>query len=174
GLRKGLIIGQFVTSLVLIAGTIIVFQQVNFMRNQNLGFDLDQTMVVQAPQTLPDSVYAGVFQPFKNEVLQIKNVKSVSSSTIVVGKEVYWTNGYTKVNDPDKNMLTLYNFGIDYNFIHDYDLKLVAGRNFSKAFGPDSAAALLTDPAVQQMGFASAEDALHKKITAGGDTLAII
>lgn len=174
GLRKGLIVGQFVTSLVLIAGTIIVFQQVNFMRSQSLGFDLDQTLVVQAPQTLADTVYAGVFQPFKNEVLQIKNVKSIASSTNVMGQEDYWTNGYTKVNGTDKNVLTLYNLGIDYNFIHDYDLKLVAGRNFSKDFGTDSSAALLNETAVQQMGFGSAEDALQKKITAGGDTFAII
>ena len=173
-LRKGLIIGQFVTSLVLIAGTIIVFQQVNFMRNQNLGFNIEQTLVVKAPQTLADSVYQGVYQPFKNEVMQIQHVKGISVSSNVMGQEDYWTNGWTKVNDPDKNVLTLYNLGIDYNFITDYDLHLVAGRNFSKDFGTDSSAVLLNEIAVQQMNFRAPENALQKKITAGGDTMTII
>jgi len=173
-LRKGLIIGQFATSLVLIAGTIIVFQQVNFMRNQNLGFNIEQTLVLQAPQTLADSVYQGVYQPFKNDVMQIQHVKGIAVSSNVMGQEDYWTNGWTKVNDPDKNVLTLYNLGIDYNFVRDYDLKLVAGRNFSRDFGTDSNAVLLNETAVQQMNFGSAENALQKKITSGGDTMTII
>jgi len=175
-LRKGLIVGQFVTSLVLIVGTIIVFQQVNFMRKQSLGFDINQTLVVQAPTTPADSTYQGIFQPFKNELLQIQKVKAVSSSSNVMGQEDYWTNGYTKVNHPDHNVLTLYNLGIDYNFIQDYHLNLVAGRNFSKDFGTDSDAVLLNETAVQQMGFENANDALQKKITNGaaGDTLTII
>jgi putative ABC transport system permease protein len=91
-----------------------------------------------------------------------------------MGQEDYWTNGWSKVNDPDKNVLTLYNLGIDYNFIHDYDLQLVAGRNFSKDFGTDSSAVLLNETAIQQMNFGSPENALQKKITAGGDTMTII
>lgn len=174
GLRKGLIVGQFVTSVMLIAGTIIVFQQVSYMRNQHLGFNMEQTLVVRAPQTLPDSVYQGVFQPFKNEVLQIRNVKGIVSSTNVMGQEDYWTNGYVKVNHPDKNILTLYNLGIDYDFIRDYGLKLIAGRNFSKDFGTDSSAGLLNETAVQQLGFANAEDALQRQLAGGGDTFTVI
>ncbi|HYV91587.1 MAG TPA: ABC transporter permease [Chitinophagales bacterium] len=174
GLRKGLIIGQFVTSLVLIAGTIIVFQQVNYMRNQKLGFNMAQTVVLQAPQTLPDSVYLGVFQPFRNEVMHIQNVKSISSSTNVMGQEDYWTNGYVKVDEADNNSLTLYNLGVDYDFIHDYDLHVVAGRTFSKDFGTDSSAVLLNETAIERLGYTKAEDALQKRITAGGDTFHVI
>jgi putative ABC transport system permease protein len=173
-LRRGLIIGQFVTSLVLIAGTIIVFQQVNYMRNQNLGFNMEQTLVVQGPTTLADSVYQGVYQPFKTEALRIQNVKAISTSTNVMGQEDYWTNGYTVVGDPGKNMLTLYNLGVDDDFIRDYDLQLMAGRNFSKDFGTDSDAVLLNETAIRQLGFQNAEAALQKRITAGGDTFHVI
>lgn len=173
-LRKGLIVGQFVTSLVLIAGTIIVFQQVNYMRNQNLGFSMEQTLVVKGPTTLADSVYQGVYQPFKNEVLKVQNVKAISTSTNVMGQEDYWTNGYLIVGDLSKNMLTLYNLGVDYDFIRDYDLQILAGRNFSKDFGTDSNAVLLNETAIQQLGFPNAEAALQKRITAGGDTFHVI
>jgi putative ABC transport system permease protein len=69
-LRKSLIVVQFVISVVLIAGTIIVYQQVNYMRNQSIGANIDQTLVLKGPQTLADSLYQSVYQPFKTAVLQ--------------------------------------------------------------------------------------------------------
>ena len=50
-IRKGLIIGQFATSIILIAGTIIIYQQVNFMRNQKLGADISQTLILNGPSS---------------------------------------------------------------------------------------------------------------------------
>ncbi len=67
---------QFATSVVLIAGTIIVFQQVNYMRNQSLGVNINQTLVVDGAQSLPDSLYQNVFQPFKTALLQLPGVKT--------------------------------------------------------------------------------------------------
>jgi putative ABC transport system permease protein len=174
GIRKALIIVQFATSLILIAGTIIVFQQLNYMRNQQLGFNINQTLVVRAPQTLPDSVYQGIYQPFKNEVLQIPHVKSIAMSSNVMGQEDYWTNGYLKVNDPDKNVTTLYNLGVDYDFVNDYELHVAAGRNFSKEFGTDSSAVLLNETAAQRLGFSDPESALHRRLTSGEDTLSVV
>ena len=90
---KSLIVVQFVISVVLIAGTVIVYQQVNYMRSQSIGANLDQTIVLKGPQTLPDSLYQGIYQPFKSEVLQQASVKSITASTNVMGDEIYWTNG---------------------------------------------------------------------------------
>ena len=97
-LRKGLIIVQFATSVVLIAGTIIVFQQVNYMRNQSLGVNINQTLVIDGAQSLPDSLYQNVFQPFKTALLQLPGVKTASSSTSIMGKEIYWTNGSKRLD----------------------------------------------------------------------------
>ena len=69
-LRKGLIIGQFATAVVLIAGTIIVFQQVSFMRKQKLGADINQTQVLDGANSIGDSLYQNSFQPFKNDLLK--------------------------------------------------------------------------------------------------------
>src|SRR5215208_751877 len=119
-LRKGLIITQFATSIVLIAGTIIVFQQVSFMRRQSLGVNINQTLVVDGAGSLPDSAYQRVYQPFKNELLQIPGVKNVASSTSVMGKEIYWTNGTRRSTADAKGAVTLYNLGIDYDFLPAY------------------------------------------------------
>jgi putative ABC transport system permease protein len=172
-LRKGLIIVQFVTSVVLIAGTIIVFEQLGYMRNQPLGIDIQQTLVLKGPQTLADSIYQDVYQPFKTTALQIPSIRNITSSTSVPGDEIYWTNSVRRLGS-DQSPVTLYHLGIDNDFIPAYGIKLVAGRNFSESFATDKKSIILNQKAVALLGFKNAEDALDKKINRGGDTVTIV
>ena len=172
-LRKSLIVVQFVISVVLIAGTIIVYQQVNYMRNQSIGANIDQTLVLKGPQTLADSLYQSVYQPFKTAVLQQSSVKSIASSTSVMGDEIYWTNG-SKRPGADQSAVTLYNLGIDYDFIPAYNIKMIAGRNFSEQFGTDKKAAILNETATKLLGFKDAASAVNQKIVRNGDTLTLV
>ena len=175
-LRKGLIVVQFITSVVLIAGTIIVYQQVNYMRRQQLGVNINQTLVLQGAGSLQDSIYQNVFQPFKNELLQQVNVKNVSASTSVMGNEIYWTSGVRRLDKPNETAVTLYHLGIDYDFLPAYDLKLVAGRNFSSQFKTDEKAAIINERAVELLGFKDANEVVAQKsrLRRGGDTLSIV
>lgn len=172
-LRKSLIIGQFATSIILIAGTLIVYQQVQYMRSQKLGVNINQTLVLHGTQTVQDSVYQNVFQPFKTELLNMSNVKSVTASSNVMGQEIYWTNGILRIGTDKKEAVTMYIMGIDYDFLPAYDLKLVAGRNFSKDFPTDRKAVLLNERAVEMFGFKNAQEALNSKLRRG-DTLTIV
>lgn len=173
-LRKSLIIVQFGISVVLIAGTIIVYQQVNFMRKQNLGVDINQTLVLSGVQSIPDSVYQDALQPFKTELLHTPGVKSMTSSTNVMGQEIYWTNGFESLDHKELGGSTVYRLGVDYDFIPQFGMKLLAGRNFSKDFATDKKGAILNDRALAQMGFKDPQDAIGKKISNGGDTLTVI
>ena len=173
-LRKSLIVVQFVISVVLIAGTIVVYQQVNYMRNQSIGANIDQTLVLKGPQTLSDSLYQSVYQPFKTAALQQSSVKSIASSTSVMGDEIYWTNG-SKRPGADQSAVTLYNLGIDYDFIPAYNIKMVAGRNFSQQFGTDNKAVILNENAAKLLGFKDAASAINQKLLRGGvDTVNIV
>jgi putative ABC transport system permease protein len=171
-LRKSLIITQFATSVVLIAGTIIVYQQVRYMRQQNLGVDINQTLVLRGAASVTDSVYQNVYQPFKTEMLNVPGVKTVAASTSIMGKEIYWTNGSRQLA-PGSKAVTLYNLGIDYDFIPSYGLKLIAGRNFSKDFKTDEKAALLNEEAAKLLGFTDVKKAVSQYIIRGGDTTQI-
>lgn len=173
-LRKGLIILQFATSVVLIAGTMIVYQQVNYMRKQQLGANINQTIVIEGPSSLQDSIYQNTFQPFKTEILKSSYVKSMTASTNVPGKEIYWTSGIKRLNPPGQGAVTLYHLGVDYDFIPSYEVKLAVGRNFSKEYSTDDKAALLNETAVTKMGFESPQKALNEKLIRGRDTLTII
>jgi len=172
-LRKGLIILQFSISVILIAGTIIVYQQVNFMRKQNLGVNINQTLVLNGAQTIADSIYWSAIQPFKAEILKNPGIKGMAISTNVMGQEIYWTNSYQSIDHKELGASTLYRLGIDYDFIPQFQMKLLAGRNFSKDFPTDKKAAIINDQALKQFGFSSPQDAIGKKISSG-DTLTVI
>jgi putative ABC transport system permease protein len=172
-LRKSLIVAQFITSVVLIAGTIVVYKQVQFMQGQKLGANINQTLVIEGAESPRDSVYQAVFQPFKTDVENISGVKKVTASSSVMGKEIYWTNGIKRLDIPNAKASTLYHLGVDYDFIPTYEMKILAGRNFSKEFSTDEKTAILTETGMRTLGFANPAEAINKKISRG-DTLTII
>jgi putative ABC transport system permease protein len=172
-LRKGLIIGQFATSVILIAGTMIVYQQVQFMRQQQLGVNINQTLVLEGAGSVQDSMFQNTFQPFKAEVLKQPGIKNICSSSSVMGQEIYWTSALSRIGPENPNTVTLYHLGVDYDFLPAFDLKLVAGRNFSKSFPTDDKAVLINERAVELLGFKNAAEAVNSKLKRG-DTLTII
>jgi putative ABC transport system permease protein len=174
-LRKGLIVTQFVISVVLIAGTIIVYQQVRFMRNQKLGVNIDQTLVLKGAGSVQDSLYGTTFQPFKTELLKQPEIRSVIASSNVMAKEIYWTNGTRRLDSQNETSVTLYYMGIDYDFVPGYEIKLLAGRNFSKDFKTDEKAVLLNQKAVELLGYKNPNDAINSKLGRGRrDTLTVV
>lgn len=173
-LRKALIVAQFITSVVLIAGTILVYKQVRYMQSQQLGANINSTLVIEGAGSVIDSLYTNSFQPFKTDLEQIHGVKIVSASSSVMGDEIYWTNGVKRLDIPEAKSSTLYHIGIDYDFIPAYKMKLLAGRNFNREFSTDNKTAILTEPGLKILGFNSATEALNKKISRGGDTLTIV
>ncbi len=175
-LRKGLIVGQFATSVVLIAGTIIVFQQVSFMRRQNLGVNINQTLVLDGGNSLIDSVYQGTLQSFKQDLLKRADIKSMTVSSSVMGREIYWTNGARRLGVANKGDVTLYNLGIDYDFIPVFGLEIKAGRNFLKDFKTDRnrKGVLLNEKAARLLGFKDNGSAVNQMINSSGDTVKVL
>ncbi len=90
-----------------------------------------------------------------------------------MGDEIYWTNGSRRLG-ADQNAVTLYNLGIDYDFIPAYGIEMVAGRNFSQQFSTDKHAAILNENAAKLLGFKNAASAVNEKIVRNGDTLTIV
>jgi putative ABC transport system permease protein len=91
-----------------------------------------------------------------------------------MGQEIYWTRGVRRLGDNNNPAITLYLMGIDYDFIPAYDLRLVAGRNFSRQYPTDEKAAIINETALTQLGFKNAAEALNGRIAPGRDTLHII
>ena len=162
-LRKALIVTQFITSVILVAGTMIVYQQISYMRSQKLGTDISQTLVIEGAASLQDSAYTNVFQPFKLDVLKQNNVKNISASTSVMGNEIYWTTNAQRAI-PNSKPSTIYMLGVDYDFIPSYGIEMKTGRNFSKDFTSDNKSVILNEEAAKQLGFKNPEAAVNQKI----------
>ncbi|GAB5525796.1 MAG: ABC transporter permease [Roseivirga sp.] len=168
-LRKVLVTFQFFASVFLIAGTFIVYKQLQFLKNKDLGFNMEQTLVLQGPNVINQEVpFESFVESFKNEVTRGADIQGFSSSTNVPGDEIFWTNGAKRAEQPDTEFKTIYNVGIDYDYVQNYGIRIVQGRTFERTFATDTAAAVLNVAATEFLGFESPEAAIGQKITHEG------
>lgn len=173
-LRKGLVVFQFAASLFLLIGTITVYRQIQFMRQQSLGINIDQTLVVTPPEVGIDSTFLQKMSAFKQALMQRSSVQKVTMSTNVPGEAVGWNAGGIKLVGAEESTQKQYRvIGVDYDFINTYNLKLIAGRAFSKSFGTDDHAVIFNRKGIEQLGFNKPEEALGKKIDFWGQQYTI-
>lgn len=173
-LRKGMVVFQFAASIFLLIGSLTVFRQLQFMQNQKLGVKIDQTLVIKAPLVKVDSFLRNM-GAFKQESLAQPAVKSVTVSTSIPGEPVGWNAGGIKLTTADQSQGKQYRIiGTDYDYLTAYDLKLIAGRKFSKDFGDEPHSVVFNRKAVEQIGFNKPEEALGKKIDFWGQVYTIV
>lgn len=173
-LRKSLVVFQFASSLFLLIGTVTVYQQIQYMRKQSLGINIDQTLVVSPPIVGVDSVFYKKMNAFKQELKQKASVQHITVSTSIPGEAVGWNAGGIKLVGQDESKQKQYRvIGVDYDYINAYGLKLIAGRPFDKTYGSDKNSVLFNLKGIQQLGFNKPEEALGKKIDFWGDQYTI-
>jgi len=171
-LRKSLVVFQFVASVVLITGAMVVYQQLKFMSSRDLGIDIHKTLVIRAPG-VKDSLYTKNVESFKAEVLRIPAIKSMSTSTNVPGDEIFWANGVRRLVGGAENAISGYTVGIDHDYVPAFDLKLVAGRNFDRDRISDRRGIILNRAMAEALDFKDPAEAIGEKLIQG-DTFEIV
>lgn len=129
-LRRVLVVAQFAASVSLAISTLIIMRQFRFMQSQDLGIGITQTLVLKSPGIVNDT-RQGMTRLFKNEVLKHPNVKAVSFSSSIPGKEITLTRGIKRRDGEPKGNNNFFLIGVDESFIDFYGLQLKAGRPFS-------------------------------------------
>ena len=172
-LRKSLVVFQFVASVVLISGLLVVYQQLSFMSNQNLGIDINQTLVIKGPG-VTDSTYSEKMQSFKAEVLRIAGIKSMTASTNVPGDEIFWASGIRRLVGGPESSISGYTVGIDQDYIQSFNLTLPAGRSFDLRFPNDTSSVILNRAMAEALDFDNPESAIGEKVIHGGDTMEVV
>lgn len=158
-LRKGLVTVQFAISIALIIGTMIVYTQVDYMRSHDLGFSKDQTLVIP-------SGTGSARQALKSALQHLNGVRSVAASSSVPGGENSDAHSTIENSQGEMQVATLDVYQVDFDFIPQYGLTLVAGRPFSNEFTTDSTKALvINEAAAKLLGYASPEQAIGKKFS---------
>lgn len=172
--RKALVVSQFVIALVLITATFSVYRQITYMKNYDLGFDLEQVMVVSIPRIRDESFTESVIS-FKEELRKQSQVKKLCVVTEVPGRQIIWDNGGIRRAGEDAGKGKNYQIvGIDYEFVDVFNLNIVQGRNFSKDFPADKDALILNETAVKTMGFNSSEKAIGELVDYWGELYPIV
>lgn len=155
-LRKALVVSQFTISIALIIATIIVYDQMIFMRNQQLGFSKDQMMVLE---TNRDAGKNALKQALKG----IPAVKSASLASAVPGSRNSMAYSEIRNVKGDMQVANLDVYFVDFDYIDQYQLKPIAGRMFSRDFGTDTTQAMVVNEAtVKMFGYSSPEQAIGK------------
>ncbi len=158
--RKGLIITQFAVSSGLVLATLLVLQQLNFMREQPLGFDKEQILVVDAT-----NVPAGkARQAFKNELHGLSGVQTVSFTNALPGRPG-WLGQWAYPEKVDDNHVDTEYMSIDEQYLATLGLNLIAGKNFELSKPAELEGGLIiNESCVRAMGWDSAEDAIGRNI----------
>jgi putative ABC transport system permease protein len=122
-LRKGLVVFQFAIAFVIMVGTYVVYDQLDFMLNKNMGFDREQTIVLQMPKESVGDLMV------KNEMAQLAAVKSVTRMLEVPGKMVR-TSGIWYEGSPENKSANVYLFSGDPDLVKTMDMTMLKGEFF--------------------------------------------
>ena len=166
-LRKGLVIFQFASTVVLIVCMCTVYLQVNYLRNYDLGMNLDQKLEIRAPQLgVSDSAYTAISQSFKNELLRNPRIQKVSRSQSLPGLSLHElsSTSFTRLGQDKKTGYEYYYYSIDADFLATMNMSLAAGRNFEDGkLNEDEV--IINEEAVNRLGFSTPQEALGAKLT---------
>ena len=149
-LRNGLVVFQFTTSIILIIGTTVIYKQTHFILNKEVGFDKDQVMLIQGTNTLGERR-----KVFKNELLKLSEVKSVSiSDYLPVSGTKRDGNSFVREGKSKEDIsVGSQKWRVDYDYVKTMGMRIAAGRNFSKDMSSDTSAIILNKAMVAKMGF---------------------
>ncbi|HEY0652951.1 MAG TPA: ABC transporter permease [Chryseosolibacter sp.] len=163
-LRRALVVFQFVISVSLVLGTLIVINQLTFMQKQELGFAKDEIFVVNAARV--SSPNANAFETFKNELKSLTIVGDVSITNSIPGNPGWIGQvAYPEGKSGDDAVSVEY-MAIDDNYLKTMGLELIAGNDFSREReGQLKDGLILNETAVTMFGWTSPQEAIGKKIT---------
>lgn len=159
-LRKGLIIFQFFVSSGLVLSTLLVISQLNFMKRQNLGFDKDQVLIIDAT----DVAQTSAKQVLENEIRSFSTVQSVSQTNALPGRPG-WQGQWAYPDEVTDQPVDTEYMAIDETYLPTLGLQLLAGSNFDLTKPSELKDGLIiNESCVKAMGWTNPEDAIGRRI----------
>ncbi|XOV91757.1 MAG: ABC transporter permease [Bacteroidota bacterium] len=168
--RTGLVVFQFFVSISLITCFLIIYKQLNYIQNKELGLKKENILVIPTTPQLVDKL-----DVFRQELTTNPNILSVSGSKRVPSNGL-WDNNEAEIeSDGEVHQIDfrLANVRVDEHFLSTYNIPLIAGRNFEEK-KIENAGYLLNEAAVKQIGWESAEEAIGQVIVYGGEKGSVI
>lgn len=158
-LRRVLVVFQFSVSILLIVGTMVMYRQIKYMLNKDVGFNKEQLIVINRAEALGPKI-----KSFKESVKHIPGVLNIASSTAVPGR-VNNKNGYTIEGRKDESFLLVTNW-VDYDYLDTYGMSLISGRSFNESYSTDKDACVINESAIKNF---SLDDPLKARFMQPGE-----
>ncbi len=160
-LRQSLVVFQFFISSGLVLATLVVLNQLDYMRNQQLGFAKEQILVLDATRVTGNAPH----EAFKNELKKLNGIEEVSFTNALPGRPGWdgqWA--YPEVIKEENLVITEY-MAVDENYLHALGLELIAGRNFDLNNAAElDEGVVINETTVKAMGWQTPENAIGKRI----------
>lgn len=157
-LRKILVVFQFTISTIILLGTLVIYQQINYFLNKNLGFNKEQMLIIQRASTLGKQT-----QAFQDEIRKDPNIVNTSNSNTLPGylnsNQGYQFEGV----DPSKTFI-FWRMEADPQYLKTMGIDLVEGRFFEEGSKADSNVVILNESATRELGFKTPKEAMGKRI----------
>jgi len=168
-IRKALVIVQFSISTVMIIATLIIYQQLKFMNNKELGYEKDQVITFRFPEDALDH-YDAFYTALKDNAA----ISNAAQSNRIPTVRLLETNYVNRVNSPEEKKVVMKNVSVDQQFFNTFGINVVAGQNFSKKIEANTPfeervanGYVLNERAVQALGWRN-DEAVGKEIINGG------
>jgi putative ABC transport system permease protein len=145
-LRSGLVVFQFAISVILIICTLVVNRQMDYMTSERLGFNKEQTVIIERTDLLGENTRA-----FKNELRNINGVTNLTGASAFPGQENYFGVSWASVENRNEQ-ITGRGIIVDDEYAKTLELEIVEGRFFSKDFPTDSLTVVLNEKAASELG----------------------
>lgn len=165
-LKSGLVVLQMALSIIFLIGTLVVYKQISFMKNKDLGVELNDVVVLTGPASLnADGNKRKRYEGFRTDLQSQTSVEGVTFNQFVPGQEPGF--GFREFNNPMQgkspdNQILENNAG--RGFIKTYGLKLLAGNDFSENEAQNLNRVILNESSMKLLGFGSPEEAVGKEI----------
>lgn len=165
--RRGLVVIQFASSIMLIVAALTVYTQLGFMRTQDLGMTIEKKVVVRSPQIIKSDSYLNEITYFKNRLRAHSSVTHITSSSEVPGKSIFWTmESRLKSEDDNVRRITRV-IAVDEEFIPAFSMKLIAGRNFSITTNDLNDGTIVNEAMLDAAGITDPQAAIGQELRIG-------
>jgi len=173
-LRKALVVFQFASSLILIAGTFAIYRQLMYMRDQPKGLTMEQMLIINGPSVLDQTIAKERLTSMKNELKKIPGVINVATSAAIPGGGYNWGTGIRRDGTEREESKSGSIVWVDPDFIETYGITVLAGRQFNPEIKSDMESVLINEAAIAAFGLGDPDNALKEHLILGGDTVAIL
>jgi len=166
-LRKALVVFQFASSLALIVGTFVIYQQIQFMQNRSDEAAGEKILVLNGPKGLDSANFSTQLLSFKNALRQIPAISQVATSDAVPGGGYNWGIHAAKKGAAEQEQIKGQNMEVvfvDPDFLHTYGIKLAAGKNWDYTSATEMKAIIINEASVESFGFGSAQKAVEESM----------